>query len=110
MIKDTILMIAGVTAQPKLAAINDMEIVGATTLVLVRAKITRSSATTVFVTFEAFQGDEGQFSAASLYFLFEPSITVNNLTSATNLIDIQGATSGAETIVCKQLMITKLLK
>lgn len=103
------LMVAGVTAQPKLAA-NDMRMYGANTYLSVDAIITRRSATTIHVDFDSASSDETTFDAQGAYTFDEPSITVSNLTTNTNLIDIQGFTSGSDTIVCKHLMITKLLK
>ena len=76
----------------------------------VKAIVTRTSATTVMVVYEAIFSDEVNFESYSNYTFFEPSITVANLTNSTNLIDIRGWSSGADTIVCKQLMVKKLLK
>jgi hypothetical protein len=72
--------------------------------------ITRKSATTVFISYNSpFAYGTPWYGGQGGYLFYEPSITVNNLTSLTNIIAVQGFTTSPDTIVCKQLLV-KFLK
>jgi hypothetical protein len=76
-------------------------------VVTMRTTITRRSATTVAVVLEwrtanSFGAD---VTAGTFY---EPTVTVNDMGAATNVIDIQGTTTAPATILCNQLMIKYL--
>jgi hypothetical protein len=70
----------------------------------VEARITRTSATTVKVYYRI--STSGTSTYAAHYAWVEDSIPVANLTTNTNLIDIQGFTTAPDTIVCKELIVT----
>lgn len=100
--------IAGVKTHPKL--VSDMRLYSPNTYLTVKATVTRKSTSTVLIAFESSSSDEVLYDSGSAYVLNEESITINDLTASTNLIDIQGFTTGSDTVVCKQLLIKKLLK
>lgn len=80
-----------------------------TKLCALRAVITRQSATTVFIQFFVnFSGGVNYTNTGSQHF-FSTGVVVNNLTSATNVIEIRGAeTNGSNVLTAYNLMITKL--
>ena len=91
---------------PKLSTLDYIKIYDGTIYLELNFTITRKSATTVFITYKGIEtyGSPYYNGYYNLGF-YEPSITVNNLTSLSNLIDIQGKTIGSDTIVCKQLSV-----
>jgi hypothetical protein len=107
------LMLAGVDAMPTIAGLGYLKLDGHSPLTMnFKAVITRKSATTVFITYEV-----NGYSLSPFYMLssiatsfYEASITINNMDSLANLIDLQGATTAPDTIVAKQLMVKYLKK
>lgn len=111
--KNVKLLIGGTDAMPTISGLGYLVIDASVNngAMNFKAVITRKSATTVFITYEVTDMYQAPFyKVISISSFYEASITVNNLTSASNLIDLQGFTTAPDTIVAKQLMIKYLKK
>jgi len=72
-----------------------------------KATMTRRSATTVSFAYN-WSVSDAVGAGLGLGALDEPSVVASNLTTLTNLIDVQGFTTAPDTIVCNQLLIKYL--
>lgn len=103
--------IGGVDAMPQMSgAFGYLYFDAAPVYVSFDATITRLSATTVSVNYRFSVQYALPWGVFRVTEFTEPTITINNLTSATNLIDIQGSTDSTNTLTCSQMMVTYLKK
>jgi hypothetical protein len=110
-IKTVKVLIGGADAMPKKAAFGFLAMLANYPYMEVNFTVTRKSATTIFITYNVpIAGGTPYFFGDGFHAFYEPSITVNDLTSLANIIDIQGFTTSPDTIVCKQLMVKFLKK
>ncbi len=108
-VKNAKVIIGGTDAMPKLSLLNYLYIAPNNPYIELNFTITRKSATTVFISYNVpFAFGTPFYSSPGSYLFYEASITVNNLTLTTNLIDIQGFTTAPDIIVCKQLTIKSI--
>ncbi len=74
---------------------------------LFKALITRQSASTVLVQFDVKVSADVTFNTVVSYAMMNYNVTVNNLTSATNLIEIRGSVNVANTLTAHSLLVHK---
>lgn len=103
------LEIGGADAMPSVLSIGYLPVVAQGVYTTFNAKVTRLTATTIAVKYSVAVNYPPPFVAGVLEF-FESTITVNNLTSLTNLIDLQGSTTGANTLTCNEMTVIYLKK
>ncbi len=73
--------------------------------VKVKMTATRKSATRLFLDFESAYTSDGIYTVVAGQAAFESNFLVNNLTSATNLIEVTG-TNLVNTLTCQQMKVT----
>lgn len=100
------LEIGGADAMPSMSAFGYLYIDNPGVYTTFHAEFTRLTATTISVKYSVTVSFGQPFGAIRLTEFFESTITVNNLTSATNLIDLQGSTTGSNTLTCNQMVVT----
>lgn len=75
-----------------------------------RARATRISSTTLFMTFETINSDGSYFKLSGGSSFFETGISVNDMTLFSNLIDVKGVASGAGDILSANNMMVIYFK
>jgi len=109
--KNTKIVLGGQDAMPSLSMLGYLKMPTPILYQKITMVITRIGATQVLVHYAVPNSFGTPYYYSNFgYTFYESSISVNDLTASTNLLDIQGFTTSPDTIVCKQLTVEYLKK